>query len=148
MSLEKESENLERSSHPLPWLLEDVAGSNLLKGRSHVKKDNLERFVECFDSSREGSTVYLGDGKNLYSLNILPSEDLFGGYTRVFADCEGVCNPQKYDAIMSQGDFEDIVEYVTSVEYAPRYDGEIVVEEPEEVPSLEDYVDSDTARIL
>lgn len=139
---------MERSRYLLPWLLEDVAGSNLLKGRSHVKKDNLERFVECFDSSRKENTVYLGDGKNLYSLSVLPSHDLLGEYIRVSTECEGVCNPRKYDAIMSQGDFEDIVEYVTSIEYAPRYDGEIVVEDPEEVPSLEDYVDSDTARTL
>ncbi len=120
--------------HDLPWKLEDLNGANISDNRTLVEREEINSLSEPYDYKCQENKIVLGDGKNIYELKInaeLPgSEDLFD----VTGSCVGVCNPDKYQGLMREEGFEAVIEYVTAPEYKPRYDGEMVISNPEEVP--------------
>lgn len=127
--------------YSLPWDLEDIAGANPLEERTHIDTGNLDRFISCFDAEQDGSTVYLGDGKNIYRMDFYSTKETdIGEFAEVDARCAGVCDPETYTGLKEEEGFDSVVEYVAAPEYTWRSDGEVHVRNAEEVP---EYVPGD-----
>lgn len=114
----------EVEKYPLPWELADVDGRDLTEGEiSEVDADSLSSTFQGRDYLEAESGLVVGDGKNLYAVRIYDegTDGFMDGETEgmvaATAECMGVCNPDKYEAIMEQEGFARVVEFVDSVEY-------------------------------